>query len=133
MVAKPQNGSAIRPFPTEAVLQPESRRQPEKQIVAPTELLKVALTAATAAGEVVLARQHEAADSACAKSGPFDLVTVADLAAEDMIRRQIIHQRPNDTVLGEERGSHGSGLVRWLVDPLDGTTNYVVGLSAWAV
>src|SRR5437660_12665893 len=95
MVAKPQNGSAIRPFPTEAVLQPESRRQPEKQIVAPTELLKVALTAATAAGDGVLGRHHEAAESAGAKCGPLDLVTVSDLAAEGVTRRHISHPRPH--------------------------------------
>ena len=99
----------------------------------PTELLAVGLAAATAAGELLVSHRDAAVRAVRTKSGPFDLVTPADMAAEEIIRRELTRRRPDDLVLGEETGSCGSGPVRWLVDPLDGTTNYLSGLPAWAV
>jgi myo-inositol-1(or 4)-monophosphatase len=68
------------------------------------------------------------------KSSPTDVVTEMDQAAEALIRRRILAARPDDAILGEEGGQTGSGAsVRWIVDPLDGTVNYLYGLPQWAV
>ena len=56
-----------------------------------------------------------------------------DRAAEAMIAERILADRPGDAILGEEGGESGHGRVRWIVDPLDGTVNYVYGLPDWAV
>jgi myo-inositol-1(or 4)-monophosphatase len=69
-----------------------------------------------------------------AKSTPTDLVSEADHAAEHLIRDRIAAARPDDGVLGEEGGDReGSSGVRWIVDPLDGTVNFLFGIPQWAV
>ena len=67
------------------------------------------------------------------KSSPTDVVTALDQAAETLIRTRIGALRPGDAILGEEGGESGSGRVRWIVDPLDGTVNYLYGLPDWSV
>src|SRR5215469_15736967 len=68
------------------------------------------------------------------KSSPTDVVTEMDTAAEELIRGRILAARPGDAILGEEGGQIGAdAAVRWIVDPLDGTVNYLYGLSDWAV
>jgi myo-inositol-1(or 4)-monophosphatase len=68
------------------------------------------------------------------KSSPTDVVTQMDRAAEELIRGRIQAARPADAILGEEGGQTGAdSLVRWIVDPLDGTVNYLYGLPHWAV
>jgi histidinol-phosphatase len=59
-------------------------------------------------------------------------VTDADKAAEEAIRGQLSRARPRDAVLGEEFGSTGSGSRRWIIDPIDGTKNFVRGVPVWA-
>jgi histidinol-phosphatase len=59
-------------------------------------------------------------------------VTDADQAVEDTIRRTLGRARPRDAVLGEESGTSGWGPRRWVVDPIDGTKNYVRGVPVWA-
>lgn len=59
-------------------------------------------------------------------------VTDADRAAEEAIRGQLKRSRPRDAVLGEEFGSTGHGSRRWIIDPIDGTKNYVRGVPVWA-
>ncbi|MBO0897762.1 MULTISPECIES: histidinol-phosphatase [Arthrobacter] len=59
-------------------------------------------------------------------------VTDADKAAEDAIRGQLSRARPRDAVLGEEFGSTGSGPRRWVIDPIDGTKNFIRGVPVWA-
>ncbi|CAM5475474.1 Histidinol-phosphatase [Streptomyces rimosus subsp. rimosus] len=59
-------------------------------------------------------------------------VSEADKAAEELIRGHLQRARPRDAVLGEEFGSEGSGPRRWIVDPIDGTKNYVRGVPVWA-
>ncbi|GAA1152413.1 MULTISPECIES: histidinol-phosphatase [Streptomyces violaceusniger group] len=59
-------------------------------------------------------------------------VSEADKAAEELIRTSLQRARPRDAVLGEEFGSEGSGPRRWVVDPIDGTKNYVRGVPVWA-
>ncbi len=97
------------------------------------DLLALACTAATEAGEL-LAGQHGRPVVVGTKSSPTDVVTEMDQAAERLIRARIRAQRPGDAILGEEGGETGAGsLVRWVVDPLDGTVNYLYGLPDWAV
>lgn len=60
------------------------------------------------------------------------LVSDADRSAEDLIRAQLSRTRPRDAVMGEEEGTTGRGPRRWVVDPIDGTHNYVRGVPVWA-
>lgn len=59
-------------------------------------------------------------------------VTDADQATEEMIRRTLGRARPRDAMLGEETGTTGWGPRRWVVDPIDGTKNFVRGVPVWA-
>ncbi len=67
--------------------------------------------------------------------GPGDFVSAADHRAEDTIRAELMHARPAYGWLGEESGETESldGMHRWIVDPLDGTTNFLHGLPHWAI
>ena len=98
------------------------------------ELAVLATDMARRAGRLLVdgvARAHHAVQT---KSSPTDMVTEMDRASEALIRATIAQQRPGDAVLGEEEGSlTGSTGVRWIVDPLDGTTNYLYGLPVWSV
>jgi myo-inositol-1(or 4)-monophosphatase len=69
------------------------------------------------------------------KSSPTDAVTEADRRSEDLIRAGIAEARPGDAILGEEQAStEGTTGIRWVVDPLDGTVNFLYGHpSGWAV
>jgi myo-inositol-1(or 4)-monophosphatase len=100
------------------------------------ELLELALAAARAAGAVLL-RERAAVvghGAASTKSSRSDPVTEADLAAQRAIAELITGARPEDSLLGEEGLSHeGSTGWRWVVDPLDGTVNYLRGRDDWAV
>ena len=97
-------------------------------------LLEVALEAAQAGAEVLVPRfgRERAAGS---KSSPTDLVSEADLASERAIRAVIAARRPDDGLLGEEGTGdlEGSSGLRWVVDPLDGTVNYLFGHPQWCV
>ncbi|MFD7703301.1 inositol monophosphatase family protein [Streptomyces caelestis] len=98
------------------------------------ELLELAREAARRAGELL--RDGRPADLAVAatKSSPIDVVTEMDLAAEKLITTLIAERRPEDGFLGEEGAStEGSSGIRWVIDPLDGTVNYLYGLPTWAV
>jgi myo-inositol-1(or 4)-monophosphatase len=69
-----------------------------------------------------------------AKSSPTDLVSEADHAAERLIRERLLSARPDDGLLGEEGSDvEGTTGVRWVVDPLDGTINFLFGIPDWAV
>jgi myo-inositol-1(or 4)-monophosphatase len=69
-----------------------------------------------------------------AKSTPTDLVSEADHAAERLIRERLAAARPEDGILGEEGSDEaGTSGVRWVVDPLDGTINFLFGIPVWAV
>ncbi len=59
-------------------------------------------------------------------------VSEADRAVERAIREQLAAQRPDDAVLGEEYGQQGTSRRRWVIDPIDGTKNYVRGVPVWA-
>ena len=68
------------------------------------------------------------------KSTPTDLVSEADLASERAIRELLAERRPDDGFVGEE-GDHveGSSGLSWVVDPLDGTVNFLFGIPQWCV
>ncbi|MBB5937600.1 inositol monophosphatase family protein [Streptomyces zagrosensis] len=98
------------------------------------ELLTVALEAARRAG--VLLRERRPADLgvAATKTSPIDVVTEMDIAAEQLITDFISERRPDDGLLGEEgASSRGTSGVRWVIDPIDGTVNYLYGLPSWSV
>jgi myo-inositol-1(or 4)-monophosphatase len=97
------------------------------------ELLEVADECAGAAASELMSRYGEQARGVTSKSTPTDLVSEADLAAERAIRDVLARRRPEDRVLGEEGGETGEGRLRWLVDPLDGTINFLFGIPAFAV
>lgn len=59
-------------------------------------------------------------------------VSEADKAAEELIRGHLQRARPRDAILGEEYGIEGTGPRRWVIDPIDGTKNYVRGVPVWA-
>ncbi|HEY2272535.1 MAG TPA: inositol monophosphatase family protein [Jatrophihabitantaceae bacterium] len=98
-------------------------------------------SAQLARGAADLVREHVAAhvarDEALAvdsKSTSTDLVTDVDRASERWLVEQITHDRPDDAVLGEEGGGRpGTSGVRWVLDPIDGTVNFVLGLPQYAV
>jgi myo-inositol-1(or 4)-monophosphatase len=115
-------------------------------------LLDVAEEAALAAGELLRGRFEAGVERALAtKSTPTDLVSEADLASERAIRAVLGARRPGDAVLGEEEAtsspsadvaqsapsaalaSIGDGRLLWVVDPLDGTLNFLQGIPAWCV
>jgi myo-inositol-1(or 4)-monophosphatase len=98
------------------------------------ELLALAVGLVRQAGSLVRAGRASALGDIDSKSTPTDLVTEMDRAAERLVVEGLNAARPDDAVLGEETGAQrgGSG-VRWLLDPIDGTVNYVYGLSQYAV
>ena len=96
------------------------------------ELLEIALQAARAAGDELLGFWRRPLEVG-SKSTPTDPVTEADLRAERAIREVIAERRPHDAILGEEGGASGDGELRWVVDPLDGTVNFLYGSAVFAV
>ena len=119
----------------------------------PSALLDLAVSAARAAGRLLTERdpgeagRRDRPKVVTTKSSPTDVVTEMDRASEALIIERIRAERPGDAFLGEEGGSsagsgsggdaatHGTGgpRVRWIVDPIDGTVNYLYGLPDWAV
>jgi myo-inositol-1(or 4)-monophosphatase len=99
------------------------------------ELLVIAVGAALEAGQLLASREGRV-EVAATKSSPTDVVTEMDGRAEELIRARILVARPDDAILGEEGGQVDGVVdapVRWVVDPLDGTVNYLYGLHDWAV
>lgn len=98
------------------------------------DLLAVAEAAARSAGELLLDRFQRPARGVDSKSTPTDPVSDADRDAEALILERLTRERPEDGVLAEEGGGRPatSGLT-WVVDPLDGTVNFLFGIAAWAV
>jgi myo-inositol-1(or 4)-monophosphatase len=95
--------------------------------------LELAERAARAAGEVLMTYYGRAPEGLASKTSATDPVSDADREAERVIRELLSTERPDDGLVGEE-GSHieGGGR-RWVVDPLDGTVNFLYGLRAWGV
>lgn len=97
-------------------------------------LLSLAIDLVRRAGALVLAGRSSAGDDVTTKTTPTDVVTAMDRASERLVVDALHDARPDDGVLGEEGGeSPGSSGVRWVIDPIDGTVNYLYGLPAYAV
>jgi myo-inositol-1(or 4)-monophosphatase len=89
---------------------------------------------ARAAGELLLERYEGPASGVERKSSRTDMVSDADRDAEALIQELLAVERPEDGLLGEEGSqSDGASGRRWVVDPLDGTTNYLYRFPAWVV
>ncbi len=99
-----------------------------------TDFVELARSTAVTAGELAGRRRREGVEIAASKSSPEDVVTLADRETERLIRSIIAEARPDDGFLGEEDGlvPSTSGLT-WVVDPIDGTVNYLYGRPHWAV
>jgi len=103
-------------------------------------LLDLARTIAIEAGELATRRRSEGVEVAATKSTIVDVVTEADREVELLIRNRINDARPDDAVLGEEGGlgeqggsASGTSGLTWVVDPIDGTVNYLYGIPHYAV
>jgi myo-inositol-1(or 4)-monophosphatase len=99
----------------------------------PAALERIAADAARA-GASVVAAAYGCSDTLAHKSSPTDMVTQTDLRAEDVVRRFLRERTPAAGVLGEERGNATpAARLQWVIDPLDGTVNFVYGLPLFAV
>jgi myo-inositol-1(or 4)-monophosphatase len=100
-----------------------------------TNLRDLAVSVAREAGRLLTSREGRV-EVAATKSSPTDVVTEMDRQSEELIRSRILAARPSDAILGEEGGligNAGNAPVLWVIDPLDGTVNYLYGLHDWAV
>jgi myo-inositol-1(or 4)-monophosphatase len=111
---------------------------PNDRTTAPSQLLAIAREVAAAAAATARRMRTEAITDVATKSTGTDVVTAADKAVERQVVDHLRRLRPDDVVLGEEYGGStaaqaGPGTVRWIVDPIDGTVNYLYGLPQYAV
>ncbi|MFI7551635.1 inositol monophosphatase family protein [Micromonospora sediminimaris] len=106
----------------------------ERSAPPPPQLLEIAIEVARGAAATAYRMRTEGVSVAATKSTVTDVVTAADRAVERQITDELRRLRPDDAVLGEEYGAavNGDGprpRVRWIVDPIDGTVNYLYGLT----
>jgi len=100
----------------------------------PQALLTLAVDVAREAAELVARGRATAAEHVDVKSSPVDVVTAVDTASEELVVARLLAARPGDGVLGEEGASReGTSGVRWVIDPIDGTVNFLYDLPAYAV
>jgi len=98
------------------------------------DLLTLARSIALEAGALAKRRRAEGVEVAASKSSPVDIVTEADRETEQLIRAAIKAARPDDGFFGEESGAEqGTSGLTWIVDPIDGTVNFLYGIPHWAV
>ncbi len=106
----------------------------QPDVPAPAELGVLAARLATLAGDLVHASRGDAARQVDTKSTPTDVVTAVDRASEALLSQELTRIRPRDGVLGEEGASReGSSGIRWVLDPIDGTVNFLYGIPWYAV
>jgi myo-inositol-1(or 4)-monophosphatase len=99
-------------------------------------LLEIAIEAARLGGSLLLERARRGVQlEVASKSTPTDLVSEADHASEHAIRELLARRRPHDGFVGEEggRSREGRSGLSWIVDPLDGTVNFLFGIPQWCV
>jgi myo-inositol-1(or 4)-monophosphatase len=98
------------------------------------ELLELAVRTARDAARLVQSGAARGVTVAATKSSAVDIVTESDRSAERLIRSSLLGARPDDAVVGEEGDDEaGTSGVRWIVDPIDGTVNFLYGIPAYAV
>ena len=95
------------------------------------EDLNLALVIADSVDALTMSR-YQSVDLKVDTKPDMTPVSDADRAAEELIRQQLKRARPRDAVTGEEYGTTGSGKRRWIIDPIDGTKNFVRGVPVWA-
>jgi len=99
-----------------------------------SDLLSIARTIALEAGELAARRKAEGVEVVDRKSSPVDVVTAADRETEALIRARLAELRPDDGFFGEESGAEtGTSGLTWIVDPIDGTVNFLYGIPHYAV
>jgi myo-inositol-1(or 4)-monophosphatase len=104
--------------------------------VAERDLVHTAVRVAAEAAELAQASRRTAIRDVATKSSETDVVTAGDRAAERLVRDRLAELRPGEPVLGEEGGASGAGDrggLCWVVDPIDGTVNYLYGYPWYAV
>jgi myo-inositol-1(or 4)-monophosphatase len=100
----------------------------------PTELLIIARQIALEAGALIAGLRAQGVQVAASKSSAEDVVTFADRQSEEFIRGRLAELRPDDGFFGEEGSDDkGSSGLTWIVDPIDGTVNYLYGIPQYAV
>ncbi|MTG89018.1 inositol monophosphatase [Cellulosimicrobium sp. BIT-GX5] len=98
------------------------------------DLRDLAERLAREAGELVRSGRPDQVEVAATKSTATDVVTRMDADSEALLRREIAAARPDDAILGEEEGSSsGTSGITWVIDPVDGTVNYLYGVASYAV
>lgn len=98
------------------------------------QLVQLASAIAREAGALVAAGRRQGVHSLTTKSSATDMVTEFDRASERLIVDRLTAARPDDGIVGEEgTATNGSSGIRWLIDPIDGTTNFLYGLPAYGV
>ncbi len=112
-----------------------TRRQGSPRFVTlADELLVIASELAQAAGDMALAGRKAGLRNVQTKSTATDMVTEFDRASEKLIVEGLRKRRPLDAIVGEEGASiTGTSGITWYIDPIDGTTNFLYDLPAWAV
>ncbi len=95
--------------------------------------LALAIRAAHSAGDLLLEFWSEREGLTISSKRAGDFVSEADTTAENHLREVLLAGQQDDNWLGEEGGAQGQGSRRWIVDPLDGTTNFLRGIPHWAV
>ena len=96
-------------------------------------LVNVGVQAARAAGHIILRHAHQTDRLTVTSKGKSDFVSEVDRTAEAEITRIIRRYYPDHAILGEEGGAYGDSDTVWIIDPLDGTTNFLHGIPHYAV
>jgi myo-inositol-1(or 4)-monophosphatase len=96
-------------------------------------MLNIAVRAARIAGDVIVRKMEKIGDLPVRDKGLNDFVTEVDKKAEEIIIDTILKTYPRHSILAEESGIHGDSEYQWIIDPLDGTTNYLHGFPQFAV
>ncbi len=103
-------------------------------VVSASELLELARDVALEAAAEVVRSRRGGVEVAATKTSPTDVVTEVDRASEELIRSRLLAARPDDGFVGEESDASGSASgVTWVVDPIDGTVNFLYGIPQYAV
>jgi len=96
-------------------------------------MLNIGIQAAHAAGDIIVRSLEQVADIPVNEKGLNDYVTEIDKMAEVAIIDTILKFHPEHSIIAEESGERGNGEFQWIIDPLDGTTNYIHGFPQFAV
>lgn len=98
------------------------------------ELRELAIEVAIEAGRFVRDQRPASVDVHSTKASDLDVVTIMDTRCEALLRASILAERPDDAILGEEGGiTAGTSGLTWVLDPIDGTVNYLYDIPAYAV